>query len=170
MIRSKEKESHLIDSLKRFACISFVFLFILSCTSRTIYKKPENLITEDQMVELWTEIILANNAKSVKNLKGQKKINYLPFIYQKYAIDSARFMQSNIYYTSRVEEYEKMFKRVETKLRKTKEIYDPLSVDIDPTLPIWKKDSIRRSNREKRKKEDRLPINELEQRELEERN
>ena len=139
---------------------------MLSCTSRTIYKKPKNLISEDQMVELWTEIIIAKNAKSIKNQKGQKKINYMPFIYQKHKIDSAKFMQSNIYYTSKVEDYEKMFKRVEAKLRKIKEIYDPLSVDIDPTLPIWKKDSIRRKNREKRKEEDRLPINELEEREL----
>ncbi len=112
------------------------------------------------MVELWTEITIANNAKSVQNRKGHKKINYMPFIYQKYNIDSARFMQSNIYYTSKIEEYEKLFQRVELKLRKIKEIYDPLSADIDPTLPVWKRDSIRRVNREKRG--DPIPLNELE--------
>jgi len=133
----------------------------MSCTSRTIYKKPKDLISKDQMVELWTEILIANNAKSVKNKKGHKKINYMPFVYQKHGIDSARFMQSNIYYTSKVEDYEKMFQQVESKLRKIKEIYDPLSVDIDPSLPIWKKDSIRRRNIERRKNEDLVPIDEL---------
>ena len=112
------------------------------------------------MVELWTEITIANNAKSVQNRKGQKKINYMPFIYQKHNIDSVRFMQSNIYYTSKIEDYEKMFQRVELKLRKIKEIYDPLSADIDPTLPVWKKDSIRRVNRKKRG--DPTPLDELE--------
>jgi len=165
---SKDKESRLIDNLKRLGYISVVLLLVVGCTSRTIYKKPKDLISEDQMVEIWTEIFLANNGKSVKNIKGEKKINYMPFIYQKYAIDSARFMQSNIYYTSKVEDYEKMFERVELKLRKIKEIYDPLSKDIDPALPIWKRDSIRRVNREKRKGEERLPINDLEERSIEE--
>jgi len=111
------------------------------------------LIPKDQMIELWTGILIANNAKAVKNGKNQKKINYLPFIYQKYKIDSTRFMKSNIYYTSKIEEYEKMFQEVELQLRDIKKRYDPLSADIDPTLPVWKRDSIRRSNMEKKRKD-----------------
>lgn len=118
------------------------------------------------MIELWTAVIIADNAKTVKNGKSQRKINYLPFVYQKFKIDSARFMESNIYYTSKIEEYEKMFQQVELKLRKIKESYDPMSADIDPTLPIWKKDSIRRSNKEKRKKQEVQSIKDLSKEEL----
>ncbi len=152
--------------MKRCIYILVIFLSVISCTSRTIYKKPANLIPKDQMIELWTEIIIADNAKTVKNAKSQKKINYLPFVYQKYKIDSARFMESNIYYTSKIEEYEKMFESVELRLRKIKVSYDPLSADIDPSLPIWKKDSIRRVNKEKRKKREVQSIKELSKEEL----
>lgn len=119
-----------------------------SCTSRTIYKKPKNLVPEEQMVELWVDIMIANGARSKKNKKAQGKINYMPFVFKKYNIDSTRFMESNIYYTSKIEQYEKMFQEVEARLKKIKEIYDPLSKDIDPELPIWKRDSIRKSRKE----------------------
>ena len=125
-----------------------VLILCFSCTSRTIYKKPKNLISKEQMVDLWVDITIANGAKNIKNKKAQRKINYMPFIYKKYNIDSTRFMESNIYYTSKIEEYEKMFQEVEARLKKIRENYDPLSKDIDPTLPIWKRDSIRNSRKE----------------------
>jgi len=124
-----------------------VFILCFSCTSRTIYKKPKNLVSKEQMVDLWVDITIANGARNKKNKKAQREINYMPFIYKKYNIDSTRFMESNIYYTSKIEEYEKMFQEVEVKLKKIKEIYDPLSKGIDPELPIWKRDSIRNSRK-----------------------
>ena len=125
-----------------------VLLVCFSCTSRTIYKKPKDLVSKEQMVDLWVDIMIANGARNKKNKMAQRKINYMPFIYKKYNIDSTRFMQSNIYYTSKIEEYEKMFQEVEVRLKKIREIYDPLSKDIDPELPIWKRDSIRNSRKE----------------------
>ena len=130
-----------------------VLLLCFSCTSRTIYKKPKNLVSKEQMVDLWVDITIANGARSKKNKKAQRNINYMPFIYKKYNIDSTRFMESNIYYTSKIEEYENMFKEVEVRLKEIREIYDPLSKDIDPELPIWKRDSIRKSRKELLRKE-----------------
>jgi hypothetical protein len=127
-----------------------VLILCFSCTSRTIYKKPENLISKEQMVDLWVDITIAHGAENIKNMKAQKKINYMRSLYKKYNIDSTRFMESNIYYSSKIEEYEKMFQEVDVRLKKIKEIYDPLSKDIDPKLPIWKRDSIRNRNRLKR--------------------
>jgi len=103
------------------------------------------------MIELWTDIIIAKGARSVKNTKVQNKVNYMPFVYKKYNIDSTRFMESNIYYTSRVEDYKKMFEKVEENIKNIKAIYDPISTDIDPGLPIYKRDSIRRSKTLKKK-------------------
>jgi len=102
------------------------------------------------MVQLWTDILIANGARTPKNIKAQSKVNYMRFVYKKYNIDSTRFMQSNIYYASKVEEYEKMFQEVEVNLKKIKDKYDPLSKDIDPDLPVWKKDSIRNSRKKKK--------------------
>ena len=104
------------------------------------------------MIDLWTDIYIANAATTVKNTKLQRKINYMPFVYQKYNVDSARFMESNIYYTSKAADYEKMFQEVEKRLKNLKSKYDPEYADIDPDLPIWKKDSIIRSRQLKQRK------------------
>lgn len=152
MMKLKENGSHLIDNLKRISYILILFIFIASCTSRTIYKKPDNLISKDEMVQLWTDIMIANGARTVKNTMAQGKINYMPFINKKYNIDSTRFMNSNIYYTSNIEEYEAMFQEVLLKLKKIKATYDPSFEDIDENLPIWKQDSIRNSRKLKKPK------------------
>lgn len=140
--------------MRRIVILS-VFILLGSCTSRTIYKKPNDLISKDLMVDLWTDIYIANSAKSVKNSRLDIKANYLPFIYDKYQIDSARFMRSNIYYTSRVELYESMFVEVEQKLQAMRDQYDPDLAGIDPNLPIWKRDSIRRAREADKGKEAR---------------
>lgn len=101
------------------------------------------------MIDLWVDIYIANGTQTVKNKKLEKRINYFPFIYQKYNIDSVRFMKSNIYYTSKIEEYEEMFQKVEKKLFDIKAVLDPLSEGIDPSLPIYVKDSIRRTKTKK---------------------
>jgi len=122
-----------------------MFIFLASCTSRTIYKKPDDIIPKNQMIDLWVDIYIANGTEKVNNKKLEKRINYFPFIFQKYNIDSVRFMKSNIYYTSKIEEYEEMFQKVEKKLLDIKAVLDPLSEGIDPRLPVYVKDSIRSS-------------------------
>jgi hypothetical protein len=101
------------------------------------------------MIDLWVDINIANGTRTVKNKKLEKQVNYFPLIYQKYNIDSVRFMKSNIYYTSKIEEYEEMFQKVEKKLLDIKAVLDPLSEGIDPNLPIYIKDSIRRTKTKK---------------------
>lgn len=95
-----------------------------SCTGRTIYKKPDDLIDEDQMIALWTDIYIAKGAQNVKNTELERKINYLPFVYKKYKVDSAQFMRSNIYYTSKLEDYNRMFDQVLKNLEELKDKYD----------------------------------------------
>ena len=41
-----------------------ILLFLLSCTSNTIYKKPKDLIPKDSMVALLTDMYIASSAKS----------------------------------------------------------------------------------------------------------
>ena len=140
-----------------------MLILCFSCTSRTIYKKPKNLIAKEQKVDLWIDIMIANGARNKKNTKAQRKVNYMPFIYQKYNIDSTRFMESSIYYTSRIEEYEKMFEDVDIRLKKIKEVYDPSPKEIDSVIPILKRDSLRNKNRLKKLngKRDRKELEEL---------
>ena len=111
--------------MKQVIYIFFILITLVSCTSRTIYKKPENLIGKEKMITIWTDLYIAMGAKSVKTKALEKEKNYIPLVLEKYKIDSIQFSKSNIYYTSRIEEYEKMFKEVQKRLDDLKSIYDP---------------------------------------------
>ncbi len=132
-------------------------LLIAACTSRTIYKKPSDLIAKDEMVAIWTDLYVANSAHAVKNRRLQRKVNYMPLIYNKYKIDSAQFMRSNIYYTSRIEVYEELFQKVEANLNALRDIHDPDMKGIDRDLPVWQRDSIKRARKINEKK-DEIPV------------
>ena len=111
--------------MKQVIYIFFILIALVSCTSRTIYKKPENLIGKEKMITIWTDLYIAMGAKSVKTKTLEKDNNYIPLVLEKYKIDSIQFSKSNIYYTSRIEEYEKMFEEVQKRLDDLKSIYDP---------------------------------------------
>lgn len=134
-----------------------VFIFLGSCTSNTIFKKPEDLIPRDTMTLLIQDMMIASSAKFVKNKNEQKKINYMAFVYDKYKIDSLRFQSSNFYYTSKIDLYEEMIQDVQTGLDQKKEFYNKIST---------RKDSIRKDSIKKRalklKKTDSIKLSESE--------
>ncbi|MDH5414275.1 MAG: DUF4296 domain-containing protein [Flavobacteriaceae bacterium] len=119
--------------MKRIFYIIFLLLFLGSCTSRTIYKKPENLIDKEQMIQIWTDIYIATAARSQKTIALEKDKNYMPMVLKNHKIDSVQFSESNIYYTSRIDEYEKMFEEVQKRLKELKEPYDP-ETELDSIL------------------------------------
>ena len=90
---------------------------MVSCTSNTIYKKPDDLITNDSMVLLLSDLYLATASKMYKNKLKERNIDYTFLVYEKYRVDTARFRRSNFYYTTKIDEYEKIYKRVEAKLK-----------------------------------------------------
>lgn len=77
------------------------------------------------MIDIWTDIYIAGAAKNVETEATKQKINYLPLVFEKYGIDSARFSESNLYYTSKIDDYEKMLQKVNDRLKEMKETYDP---------------------------------------------
>ena len=120
--------------MKKTGCI-ILFLFLVSCTSNTIYERPKNLIPKDTMVAFLTDMYLASSAKNVKNRFLEKEANYVFLVYEKYKIDTARFTKSNIYYTSKGNEYSGILKRVKKNIdsltvfcRKAKKLKDSLNL------------------------------------------
>lgn len=94
-----------------------ICLFIFSCTtSNTMYKAPENLIPKDSMVSLLTDLYIASAAKNYKNNLLKKEKNYVFLVYEKYKIDSTRFNSSNLYYTSKIEEYTVMLNEIKSNI------------------------------------------------------
>lgn len=140
MMKLKENESLLIANMKKLSSL-FIFIFLVSCTSNTIFKKPEDLIPKDTMSLLMQDMMIASSAKFVKNKKLQKKINYMAFVYDKYKIDSIRFQKSNFYYTSKIDLYEEIIADVKKELEVKKEFYTKRK----STLDSIKKDAIKKS-------------------------
>ena len=105
-------------------------MFLSSCTSNTIYKKPKDLISQEQMVDLLVDMQLAIGAKSVKNIE-EKRSNYMPLIYKKYNVDSARFARSNFYYSTTIDDYTRILQAVSIRLDTLKKIHENLLRESD---------------------------------------
>lgn len=116
-----------IDCSKQMKKISYFFflsIFLMACTSNTIMKKPDDLIPKNQMVDLLTDMLIASGAENIKNIELERNVNYFPLIFEKYGIDSTRFKESNYYYTSQIDDYEKILKKVDDRLKALKEKLD----------------------------------------------
>jgi hypothetical protein len=138
MMKLKGSVLHLIDNMKKISSI-FLFIFLVSCTSNTIFKEPKDLIPKDTMSLLIQEMMIASSAKNVKNINLEKKVNYMPFVYNKYKIDSVRFKNSNFYYVTKIDLYQEIFKDVKEKLEKQKEELTTIKNRMDSI----RKDSIK---------------------------
>lgn len=109
-------------------------VFLCACTSNTIYKPPKNLIPKDSMVLLLEEMFIASSAYSEKNIKFQKNVHYMAFVYEKYGVDSSRFKTSNYYYTTLIGDYEKMLKEVKLRIEKKRDSIQFLKKKKDSIL------------------------------------
>lgn len=126
--------------MKEKIAIFFVLIFLVSCTSNTILEKPKDLIPRDTMSLLLQEMMIATSAKFIKNKNQQKNINYMPFVYEKYNIDSIRFETSNYYYMSTIDIYKEILESAREDLNKKHQYFKK----IKTTLDSIKKDSLKK--------------------------
>ena len=138
--------------MKKISCL-FVFIFLASCTSNTIFEKPKDLIPRDTMSLLLQEMMIASSAKYIKNKTNQKNINYMPFVYDKFKIDSTRFESSNFYYMSKIDLYQEILENAKINLETRNEVFKKINTRLDSI----KKDSTQMV-RNKLKKLDSLKI------------
>ena len=138
--------------MKKISCL-FVFIFLASCTSNTIFEKPKDLIPRDTMSLLLQEMMIASSAKFIKNKTNQKNINYMPFVYDKFKIDSTRFESSNFYYMSKIDLYQEILESAKINLETRNEVFKKINTRLDSI----KKDSTQMV-RNKLKKLDSLKI------------
>jgi hypothetical protein len=114
----------------------------MACTSNTIIKKPDNLIPKNQMEDLITDMLIAAGAENIKNINLERNVNYFPLIFEKYGIDSTRFKESNYYYTSQIDDYEKILRKVDVRLKALKEKLDN-EIKLQDSLKIDSMKNIR---------------------------
>ena len=163
MMAIKAKDYCLIEQMKKISYILFLSVFLMACTSNTIIKKPDNLIPKNQMVNLLTDMLIAAGAENIKNIDLERNVNYFPLVFEKYGIDSTRFKESNYYYTSQIDDYEKIIQKVNERIKALKDKLDN-ELKIQDSL---KNDSIKnlRKNFKKPPKRDSLKIIQQEQEE-----
>ncbi len=104
--------------------IYLLLILLGGCNEKTI-QKPEDLISQEKMVEIIYDLAIINAAKKTNpDYLIRHKIEPMPFIYEKHGIDSLQFIRSDLYYASVPEVYEAMYKIVEARLEKEKSEYD----------------------------------------------
>lgn len=143
----------------------FIALLFFSCTSNTILEKPKDLIPKDTMQFLIQDMWIASSAAYIKNIRQEKNIKYMAFVYDKYKIDSTRFQTSNRYYVSDVDTYFEIISKAKDSLEKQKDYYTKLNMKLDSIrrdsidkikykafkLDSIKKDSLKKTDLEMKK-------------------
>ena len=152
MTKLKGKELLLIDKMKKNSYL-FLFILLVSCTSNTIFEKPKDLIPKDTMSLLLQEMMISSSAKFIKNKNNQKNINYMPFVYENFKIDSTRFKSSNYYYMSKIDVYQEILENAQNSILARQEVLTNMKTVLDSI----KKDSIQ-GNLNKLKRADSLKI------------
>ena len=97
-----------------------VLLLIVSYTSCQDVKKPEiptDLISQDIMVDILTDVYISNASRNVNNkLIIKRNLQLDSIIYNKYNVDSLQFVVSNTYYSSDLRTYGNLLTQVQNVL------------------------------------------------------
>ena len=118
----------------------FIFLIFNSCgfmDEENII--PENLISEEKMVDILYDMSLISVSKGInKKILENNGMKPKKYILRKYNIDSLQFVVSNEYYSRDLERYLKIYDEVLNKLEINREI-------IIDSIENYKKDRAKRS-------------------------
>ncbi|MCP4882871.1 MAG: DUF4296 domain-containing protein [Flavobacteriales bacterium] len=104
-----------------------IFILILGCQDKVYYEKPEGLLEKEEMIEILYDMHLAVGTSNIQNVHFEKNRNYTSLVYEKYGIDSTRFLEANVYYTAHIQEYEEIFEEVERRITELKQVMEPQS-------------------------------------------
>ncbi len=106
--------------MRSFGFLLLVLLFV-SCQDIEKNKKPANLIPENKMVEVLTELSILNSAKNYnKRLLEQTGFKPDEFLLNKYDIDSIQLVESTSYYARNYTQFESMYEKVQRNLETLK--------------------------------------------------
>ncbi|HIB46917.1 MAG TPA: DUF4296 domain-containing protein [Flavobacteriaceae bacterium] len=102
----------------KYFCSIAVILILFSCQHVERPEKPENLISQETMVSLLTEVYLGNAARSIDNKHIREQgIKLDSFLFAKYNVDSLQFAKSNAYYTADLDTYNDIISKVQQRLQ-----------------------------------------------------
>ena len=97
-----------------------VILILLTSCGNSIVEKPDNLIDDDVMIDIFYDLTILDAAKNSSYENGVSTFQANDFIFKKYKIDSLQFAKSNKYWAADVAKYKRMYKIVKDKLNDKK--------------------------------------------------
>lgn len=113
--------------MKYFSFIVLCLLLMASCQDVKRSEKPEDLIPEDKMVNVLTEMSLLQGARSYSKQELERRgIKPDEYLWEKFDIDSARFANSNNYYSENYVVYQRIYEKVKDSLETLKSHYDSI--------------------------------------------
>jgi len=116
-----EKKTRTVSNSKfylRIFCLIFFIGCLVSCQDVQKPKKPANLISQEIMVDILTDVYISNAARNVNNkLLRNLNIKLDSVIYSKYRLDSLQFALSNNYYSSNLDIYRNLLVKAQEKLK-----------------------------------------------------
>jgi len=135
---------------------SFIYLLVLflfvSCYDIEQPEKPEDLISENQMVDVLVEIYIMSSAKGInKRMLENNGITPVSYIYKKHGIDSMQFANSNNYYAHDIKVYDRIYEKVRDSLIKLRDKYKTIQKEENKKKDEKKKEL--KSNQELLKQE-----------------
>lgn len=119
-------------------------MFLFSCQDIEETRKPEQLIPQDKMVDVLTDLSLLNSAKNY-NKRHLEETGLRPkeFLYEKYNIDSLRLAESTMYYAQKPAELERIYTRVKNNLETLKRDLEVIKAEetrIEDSINALKED------------------------------
>lgn len=113
-------------------------MLLFSCQDIKKVDRPNDLIPEQKMVEVLTDLSLINSAKNYnRRLLEETGLRPSEFLYQKHNIDSLQLARSTEYYASNPEQIDRIYKQLQNNLE---EMRDKLEIVTEEEKRI--KDSL----------------------------
>ena len=95
----------------------FFISYLISCQDVQKPEKPANLISQEIMIDILTDVYISNAARNVNNkLLRNRNIKLDSVIFNKYRVDSLQFLLSNNYYSSNLDIYRDLLIKAQEKL------------------------------------------------------
>jgi hypothetical protein len=113
--------------LNRFLTYLSIALLVVSCYKFKEPKKPDNLISKSDMVDILIDSKILGSANMAnKRVMEKHGVDIDTYLFKKHNIDSLQFALSNAYYTFHIEEYSEIYTQVEDSLKALKIFYEEL--------------------------------------------
>ncbi len=113
----------------RNAILLLLALLALGCGKPAV-EKPDNLIDQQTMANIIYDLAVIEAMKTQDAaLIGNASSDY---VYKKYKVDSLQFVRSNQYYAAQIDQYKKIYEKVDARLAAEKNTADSIAKKTRP--------------------------------------